>query len=144
MASYGPRMWQLLINGPGYFDTAYDLPEGVTQVGRADENDVVLSGDLVSRKHCRLHHKGEAVLFEDLGSRNGTKLNGAPVVGSVDLKPGDVVGIGENSLALRLVGNAEALTTDMIDIGGGGKVNDAVTSSPPRRSTRARFGSRVV
>ena len=115
-------MWQLLINGPGYFDTAYDLPEGVTQVGRADENDVVLSGDLVSRKHCRMHVKGEAVVFEDLGSRNGTKLNAAPVVGSVDLKSGDVVGIGENSLALRKLRNAEALDTDMVDVGGGGKV----------------------
>lgn len=115
-------MWQLLINGPGYFDTVYDLPEGVTQVGRADENDVVLSGDLVSRKHCRVHVKGSGVVFEDLGSRNGTKLNGAPVVGSLDLKSGDVVGIGENALALRKVANAEALDTDMIDMGGGGKV----------------------
>jgi class 3 adenylate cyclase len=115
-------MWQLLINGPGYFDTAYDLPEGVTQVGRADENDVVLSGDLVSRKHCRVHVKGESVVFEDLGSRNGTRLNTAPVVGSVDLKSGDVVGIGENSLALRKLRDAEALDTDMIDVGGGGKV----------------------
>ncbi len=115
-------MWQLLINGPGYFDTVYDLPEGVTQVGRADENDVVLSGDLVSRKHCRVHVKASGVVFEDLGSRNGTKLNGEPVAGSVDLKSGDVVGIGENALALRLVANAEALDTDMIDVGGGGKV----------------------
>ncbi len=117
-----PRMWQLLINGPGYFDTAYDLPEGVTQVGRADENDVVLSGDLVSRKHCRVHVKDGAVVFEDLGSRNGTKLNGNPVVGSVDLKSGDVVGIGENSLALRKLANSEAFQTDMVDTGGGGKV----------------------
>ncbi len=115
-------MWQLQINGPGYFDTAYDLPEGVTQVGRADENDIVLSGDLVSRKHCRVHVKGESVVFEDLGSRNGTKLNQAPVVGSVDLKPGDVVGIGENSLALRKLANAEAQQTDMVDTGAGGKV----------------------
>jgi adenylate cyclase len=115
-------MWQLLINGPGYFDTAYDLPEGVTQVGRADENDIVLSGDLVSRKHCRVHVKNDNVVFEDLGSRNGTKLNAAPVVGSVDLKSGDVVGIGENSLALRKLANAEALETDMVDTGAGGKV----------------------
>ena len=84
-------MWQLIINGPGYFDTAYDLPEGVTQVGRADENDIVLSGDLVSRKHCRLHVRSSGVVFEDLGSRNGTRLNREPVTGSVDLKAGDVV-----------------------------------------------------
>lgn len=115
-------MWQLIINGPGYFDTAYDLPDGVTQVGRADENDIVLSGDLVSRKHCRLHVKGDAVVFEDLGSRNGTKLNGETVVGSVDLKPGDVVGIGENALGLKRLRNAEALDTEMVDTAAGGRV----------------------
>ena len=38
-------MWQVIINGPGYFDTAYDLPEGTTYLGRADNNDIVLSGD---------------------------------------------------------------------------------------------------
>ena len=38
-------MWQLIINGPGYFDTAYELPDGETTLGRADENDVILSGD---------------------------------------------------------------------------------------------------
>lgn len=115
-------MWQLLINGPGYFDTAYDLPDGVTQVGRADENDIVLSGDLVSRKHCRIHVKGEGVRFEDLGSRNGTKLNGEAVLGTFELQSGDVVGIGENSLSLRKLRNSEALDTEMVDTGGGGRV----------------------
>jgi class 3 adenylate cyclase len=115
-------MWQLIINGPGYFDTAYDLAEGVTQVGRADENDIVLSGDLVSRKHCRLHVKAAAVVFEDLGSRNGTRLNGETVVGSVELKPGDVVGIGDNALALKRLRNAEALDTEMVDTAAGGRV----------------------
>ena len=47
-------MWQIIINGPGYFDTSYELPEGVTHLGRADENDIVLGGDLVSRRHARL------------------------------------------------------------------------------------------
>jgi adenylate cyclase len=115
-------MWQLLINGPGYFDTVYDLADGITHVGRADENDVVLSGDLVSRKHCRIHVKGDSVRFEDLGSRNGTKLNNEPVGGTLELKTGDVVGIGENSLALRKVRNSEALDTEMVDTGAGGKV----------------------
>ena len=115
-------MWQLIINGPGYFDTAYDLPEGVTQVGRADENDIVLSGDLVSRKHCRLHVRSSGVVFEDLGSRNGTRLNREPVTGSVDLKAGDVVGIGENSLSLKKLRQSEALDTEMIDTGAGGRV----------------------
>lgn len=115
-------MWQLVINGPGYFDTAYELPEGVTQVGRADENDIVLSGDLVSRKHCRFHVGSGGVIFEDLGSRNGTRLNQEPVTGSVDLSAGDVVGIGDNTLALKRLRQAEVLDTEMIDTGGGGQV----------------------
>ena len=79
-------MWQLIINGPGYFDTAYELPEGVTHMGRADENDIVLSGDLVSRKHARITVKGDELQAEDLGSRNGSKVNGTPLVGTKPLK----------------------------------------------------------
>ena len=115
-------MWQLVINGPGYFDTKYDLPEGTTHVGRADENDVVLSGDHVSRKHARFHVTGNALVFEDLGSRNGTRLNGDKVVGTSPMKPGDVVAVGENSLVVRQPTTAETAATEMVDAGGGGVV----------------------
>jgi len=94
-------MWQITINGPGYFDTAYDLPEGTTTLGRADENDIVLSGDLVSRKHARLHVKGGELSVEDLGSRNGSKINGQPLTGTRVVKVGDYVAVGENTLAVR-------------------------------------------
>src|SRR5579871_408839 len=94
-------MWQVIINGPGYFDTQYELPDGMTSLGRADENDIVLSGDLVSRRHARLHVKGDGIKVEDLGSRNGSKLNGASLTGSVELKVGDVVSVGENTLVVR-------------------------------------------
>lgn len=115
-------MWQLVINGPGYFDTKYDLPEGTTHVGRADENDIVLSGDLVSRKHSRFHVTGNALVFEDLGSRNGSRLNGEKVVGTAPMKPGDVVAVGENSLVVRQPSTAETAATEMVDAGGGGAV----------------------
>lgn len=115
-------MWQLVINGPGYFDTKYDLPEGTTHVGRADENDIVLSGDLVSRKHANFHVTGNALVFEDLGSRNGSRLNGDKVVGTSPMKPGDVVAVGENSLVVRQPTTAETAATEMVDAGGGGAV----------------------
>ncbi len=115
-------MWQLIINGPGYFDTAYDLREGVTHVGRADENDIVLSGDLVSRKHARFHVKGDTLSLEDLGSRNGSKLNDTPATGTLPIKAGDVVAVGENSMQVRKVRSAETLDTEMVDIGAGGQV----------------------
>jgi adenylate cyclase len=110
-------MWQIIINGPGYFDTAYDLPEGTTTLGRADENDIVLSGDLVSRKHARIHARGDALDFEDLGSRNGSRLNGQPLLGVVPLKVGDSVSVGENSLAVRRPAKSENLATEQLKDG---------------------------
>ncbi len=113
-------MWQIIINGPGYFDTPYDLSDGTTTLGRADENDIVLSGDLVSRKHARIHVAGEVIRLEDLGSRNGSRLNGERVKGTVDLKVSDTVHVGENSLGIRQPGAVEAATTEVVDLSAGG------------------------
>lgn len=115
-------MWQLIINGPGYFDTAYELPEGVTHMGRADENDIVLSGDLVSRKHARINVKGDELQAEDLGSRNGSKVNGTPLIGTKPLKAGDTLQVGENALVIKQPTTVENAATDMLDLGAGGAV----------------------
>lgn len=95
-------MWQIVLNGPGYLDTWHELREGETRVGRGDDNTVVLGGDSVSRQHARFFRSDEGVLFEDLGSRNGTKLNGRPLDTATWLQAGDVVEIGENRLELRI------------------------------------------
>ncbi|HYH95956.1 FHA domain-containing protein [Hyalangium sp.] len=113
-------MWQIIINGPGYFDTPYDLPEGTTSLGRADENDIVLGGDLVSRKHACLHVDGDLLRIEDLGSRNGSRINGLPLQGSRDLAPGDIVILGENTLSVRQPHTVESAATEMVDLGAGG------------------------
>ncbi len=113
-------MWQIIINGPGYFDTPYDLPEGATSLGRADENDIVLGGDLVSRKHARLLVEGDSLRLEDLGSRNGSRINGAPLQGTKILAPGDIVTLGENTLSVRQPHTVESAATEMVDLGAGG------------------------
>ncbi len=113
-------MWQIIINGPGYFDTPYDLPEGATSLGRADENDIVLGGDLVSRKHARLLVEGDALRLEDLGSRNGSRINGQPLQGTRELTPGDTVTLGENTLSIRQPHTVESAATEMVDLGAGG------------------------
>lgn len=112
-------MWQIVINGPGYFDTPYDLPEGVTTLGRAEENDIVLSGDLVSRRHARFHVKGEELQVEDLGSRNGSRHNGQPLTGMVKVNAGDVVNVGENTLNVRKPARVENAATQLVDLGAG-------------------------
>lgn len=94
-------MWQLLLNGPGYLDTPYELPDGETLLGRGEDNHVVLAGTLVSRRHARLVANGDELAVEDAGSRNGTLLNGKPVEGRAPLAPGDRLAIGENRLLVR-------------------------------------------
>src|SRR5205085_10974380 len=48
-------------------------------LGRSSECDVVLKGPEVSRRHCRIECEREQVTVEDLGSAQGTRVNGAPI-----------------------------------------------------------------
>ncbi|MDR0966495.1 MAG: FHA domain-containing protein [Myxococcales bacterium] len=107
-------MWQLIINGPGYFDTAYELPDGETLLGRADENDVILSGDQVSRRHARLYFDKNELFFEDLGSRNGTRANGSFLSEPHRITEGDVFTIGENTLVVRQPSDFEIAKTELL------------------------------
>ncbi|MBE0477182.1 MAG: FHA domain-containing protein [Coriobacteriia bacterium] len=76
--------------------------KGPVVVGRSPEADIVIADDFVSSKHARvvLAGGGGAVL-EDLGSTNGTLLNGRRVTRSVPLKPGDLIGLGTVELRLE-------------------------------------------
>ncbi|MFJ4623222.1 FHA domain-containing protein [Streptomyces sp. NPDC088812] len=78
------------------------LPPRTVHVGRAADNDLVLDDLVVSRRHAELHHLPDGGYeIADLGSHNGTYLNGRPVT-TAPIGPGDVVGIGHS--AFRLVG----------------------------------------
>jgi phosphatidylserine/phosphatidylglycerophosphate/cardiolipin synthase-like enzyme len=72
----------------------YSLRDGVTSVGRSEENDIVVADALASRHHARIALDAGGCTITDLGSGNGTFVNGEPVQGSRPLAPGDVVGIG--------------------------------------------------
>lgn len=76
------------------------LPEGRFYVGRSRECQLFLDDPLVSRRHAVLFMDGDRVVLEDLGSRNGTLVNGARIEGPVSLVPGDRVSIGARVLEL--------------------------------------------
>jgi FHA domain len=68
-------------------------------VGRATSNDVALPGDeYVSSRHARFEPRRDGVWLEDIGSTNGTFVNGIRVTRERKLTPGDVVRIGETDL----------------------------------------------
>lgn len=64
-------------------------------LGRDLSNDIVISDADVSRRHARLVQQGEGYLLEDLGSTNGTFVNGERLTAPQALRPGDSVRLGE-------------------------------------------------
>jgi pilus assembly protein CpaF len=64
-------------------------------IGRDASNGVSINDAEISRKHSRLLFQGGKYVLEDLGSTNGTFVNGQRLAGPVVLKPGDVVSLGE-------------------------------------------------
>ncbi|MBL6721844.1 MAG: sigma 54-interacting transcriptional regulator [Planctomycetes bacterium] len=71
-------------------------------VGRAPDNDVVARDGRVSRHHSRIERRGDGVRVLDLGSANGTRLNGQQVR-EATVRPGDCVAVGELLLTLESV-----------------------------------------
>ncbi len=95
----------------------WSLGKPVLTVGRGEECDVVLPDRQVSRNHLRIVRDEMGYAVEDLGSKNGTYVNGAPVRGSVHLQDGDEIQVAL-SVRLLFVG-AEAtlpLTQEMVKV----------------------------
>ncbi|MBK6696197.1 MAG: FHA domain-containing protein [Myxococcales bacterium] len=84
----------------------FDLPKGETLIGRSAECHVTIEDPLVSRQHARIMLEGDAVTFEDLGSRNGVRINGLPVKRPVQLRDGDRIRIGTQELVFCRVGQS--------------------------------------
>lgn len=71
------------------------LTEGETLVGREDGLGLSLAGEsTVSRRHASLTRSGKTAVLKDLGSTNGTFVNGSRLQGETTLKPGDQVQFG--------------------------------------------------
>ncbi len=80
-----------------------DLQRGITLIGRSEDCEVTIEDPLVSRKHARIVIDGDGVTLEDLSSRNGVRLNGQPIRGSVKLKDNDRVRIGTQEFVFSQV-----------------------------------------
>ncbi|MDB4988965.1 MAG: Adenylate cyclase [Myxococcaceae bacterium] len=80
------------------------LPLGVTLIGRdATCCRITIFDTLISRKHARIQCDGERATVEDLGSRNGTRLNSVSISGPHAVRDGDRIGIGSYELVVGLV-----------------------------------------
>src|SRR5690606_23329523 len=87
-------------------------PEGKTiplagpvfRIGRDPSCQLRPSSDQVSRQHCEIVISEDSVLLKDLGSRNGTFLNGRTLSAPAKLKSGDLIKVGHLTFAVSIQG----------------------------------------
>jgi pSer/pThr/pTyr-binding forkhead associated (FHA) protein len=98
-----PYALLVVLSGParGMVLVVESLP---AELGRSPEADLVLDDDTVSRRHAVLRGDRSGLELEDLGSSNGTNINGNPMVGSLSLLDGDLVSFGSATCLVKRVG----------------------------------------
>ncbi|MEV8593166.1 DUF1707 and FHA domain-containing protein [Streptomyces sp. NPDC052012] len=89
------RLPKLLLPHPA---TGYPL-----RIGRDPANGLRLTHETVSRVHAELRHQGGMWVLRDLGSTNGTTVNGRRVIGAAVVREGDQIGFGR--ITYRLAAN---------------------------------------
>jgi hypothetical protein len=91
----------LLVHTDGAEPVEFELGGALIGVGRASDNDLIVDDPLVSRHHCQLKLQHGAYSLADLGSRNGSLVNGQPV-SEVALGPGDLIRIGSTEIEFQV------------------------------------------
>ncbi len=91
--------------------TVLSLAPGSYTVGRARENDLVLKDIAASRKHLRIEVSARSARLVDLGSGNGTKVNGKRA-GELELRHGDTIEIGASVLVFSASGQTATVAAD--------------------------------
>ena len=98
-------------------------------IGRDAASSVAISDAEVSRKHARLNFQGGKYVIEDLGSTNGTFVNGQRLSGATVLKSGDVVSLGEQ-IVLMYEGLSSDAGSTMMSRGSHAKPAPTAVPSP--------------
>ena len=101
------------ISGP-FQGTTYSLASGELSIGRDPSNHLWISDPALSRQHCLLTRKGDRFFIRDLGSRNGTIVNGM-TVDELQLQHGDQISIGTSVLKFLLGGGEENLKRSRVE-----------------------------
>lgn len=110
-------MYQLELLGPDGATARYPLSVRPFYVGRGAVNDLILLDDAASTQHFRVWSEADGPRIEDLGSRNGTWVNGERLAGALRLKSGDDVRVGAGvHLRIREVGTVEGAVPQIEDV----------------------------
>ncbi len=115
-----------------------ELTNAETQIGKGPRNDIVIADPAVSTAHAMIRLEGTVYTINDIGSRNGTFVNGERVSEPRQLLHGDVIGIGLSKLTFRL---GDYSDTTAIEVG---EIAAAARPVPPPALTEESLASAVV
>lgn len=105
------RHFLILAGRVGDQNVRFELAEGLHVLGRATDCDVVLAESSISRRHTELDYAGGRVRVRDLGSHNGTRVNGTATEGWRDVGPGDQLTLGRAVFTVGGAMDSQALMT---------------------------------
>lgn len=122
-----------------------EVPAGATIVGRDVTCALRLDDEGISRRHMCLLRSEDEIFVEDLGSSNGTVLNGEPLAGTARLRDRDVLQLGSYRLVLRIVGEHEDQTStrreaSLADLGAIKKARAPAGGATRKRAARPTAG----
>jgi pSer/pThr/pTyr-binding forkhead associated (FHA) protein len=86
--------------------TTYNITGAEAILGRDEETDIAVRDPEISRRHARISWQSGSYYVEDMGSTNGTFLNGDLVTSPQPLRSGDTIGVGQTLLVFQTEGDA--------------------------------------
>lgn len=98
-----PILARLLMQTGTMEGRAFRFHQNITTIGRLAENDFVVIGPTVSRRHAQLVFFDGRWYVENLSSGNGTRINGQRIHGRVSLKDGDIISFGDERAVFTTV-----------------------------------------
>jgi uncharacterized protein YraI len=95
-----PRL-QIVVHAGPLAGKGFPITGDLITFGRDPENDISWDDTLVSRRHARLYRRENQLVLEDLGSTNGTLVNGKPITGEHVLQPADIISMGSSIFGVK-------------------------------------------
>ena len=127
-------MPRLVLLSEGFTGRAYELKVERTTVGRVSDNAIEIPEASVSSHHAEILLKGNEVIIHDLGSTNGTFINGEKITEAV-LRPGQILRLGMIEMRLETGESPASTSKKMLDqtrvIPQGVKLDELVSQRAP-------------